>query len=185
MGSKFFKPKKDTRVLMVGLDNAGKTTILCRLKLGLVMATTPTVGFNVETVRYKKLRFCIWDVGGQDKIRGLWRHYYQNTQAVVFVVDSSDRDRLQEAKTELTRLIQEPELANAFVLVLANKQDLSLSLSGAEVAEHLGLAGPKTITKNEFKVQPCCAMSGIGLEEGLEWMSNTLTSRHKKRAQTR
>jgi len=185
MGSKLFKGKKDTRVLMVGLDNAGKTTILCRLKLGLVMATTPTVGFNVETVRYKKLKFCIWDVGGQDKIRGLWRHYYQNTTAVVFVVDSSDRERLQEAKSELVRLLQEPELENAFVLVLANKQDLPLSLSGQEIAEQLGLVGTKTIAKNEYKVQPCCAMSGIGLEDGLEWMSNTLMGRKKRRARTR
>jgi len=72
--------KKEMRILMVGLDAAGKTTILYKLKLGEVVTTIPTIGFNVETVEYKNISFTVWDVGGQDKIRPLWRHYYQNTQ---------------------------------------------------------------------------------------------------------
>ena len=72
--------KKDVRILMVGLDAAGKTTILYKLKLGEIVTTIPTIGFNVETVEYKNISFTVWDVGGQDKIRPLWRHYYQNTQ---------------------------------------------------------------------------------------------------------
>merc|ERR1711892_782152 len=85
--------KKDMRILMVGLDSAGKTTILYKLKLGEIVTTIPTIGFNVETVEYKNIGFTVWDVGGQDKIRPLWRHYFQNTQAVIFVVDSNDRER--------------------------------------------------------------------------------------------
>ena len=86
--------KKEMRILMVGLDAAGKTTILYKLKLGEVVTTIPTIGFNVETVEYKNISFTVWDVGGQDKIRPLWRHYYQNTQGLIFVVDSNDRDRV-------------------------------------------------------------------------------------------
>merc|ERR1712100_372560 len=78
--------KREMRILMVGLDAAGKTTILYKLKLGEIVTTIPTIGFNVETVEYKKINFTVWDVGGQDKIRPLWRHYYQNTQGLILVV---------------------------------------------------------------------------------------------------
>jgi ADP-ribosylation factor protein 1 len=93
--------KKEMRILMVGLDAAGKTTILYKLKLGEVVTTIPTIGFNVETVEYKNISFTVWDVGGQDKIRPLWRHYYQNTQGLIFVVDSNDRDRIDPGKWRL------------------------------------------------------------------------------------
>ena len=95
--------KKEMRILMVGLDAAGKTTILYKLKLGEIVTTIPTIGFNVETVEYKNISFTVWDVGGQDKIRPLWRHYYQNTQGLIFVVDSNDKDRVGEAHDELHR----------------------------------------------------------------------------------
>jgi small GTP-binding protein len=93
--------KKEMRILMLGLDAAGKTTILYKLKLGEVVSSVPTIGFNVETVEYKNIKFTVWDVGGQDKIRLLWRHYYQNTQGLIFVVDSADKERVGLAKEEL------------------------------------------------------------------------------------
>merc|ERR1712118_507816 len=96
---------QDMRILMVGLDAAGKTTILYKLKLGEVVTTIPTIGFNVETVEYKNISFTVWDVGGQDKIRPLWRHYYQSTQGLIFVVDSNDRDRVDNARDELHRML--------------------------------------------------------------------------------
>ncbi|KAK9221418.1 hypothetical protein WN944_009844 [Citrus x changshan-huyou] len=99
--------KKEMRILMVGLDAAGKTTILYKLKLGEIVTTIPTIGFNVETVEYKNISFTVWDVGGQDKIRPLWRHYFQNTQGLIFVVDSNDRDRVVEARDELHRMLNE------------------------------------------------------------------------------
>lgn len=89
----------------VGLDAAGKTTILYKLKLGEIVTTIPTIGFNVETVEYKNISFTVWDVGGQDKIRPLWRHYYQNTQGLIFVVDSSDTKRIAEAEQELANMV--------------------------------------------------------------------------------
>merc|ERR1712050_798636 len=89
--------KQDMRILMVGLDAAGKTTILYKLKLGEVVTTIPTIGFNVETVEYRNICYTVWDVGGQDRIRKLWRHYYQGTQGIIFVVDSNDRERISES----------------------------------------------------------------------------------------
>jgi ADP-ribosylation factor protein 1 len=95
-----FSGHKDMRILMVGLDAAGKTTILYKLKLGETVTTIPTIGFNVETVEYRNIAFTMWDVGGQDKIRPLWRHYYTNTQAIIFVVDSNDRDRIETSSSK-------------------------------------------------------------------------------------
>ena len=102
--------KKDVRILMVGLDAAGKTTILYQLKMGETVKTIPTIGFNVETLDYKGLNFTVWDVGGQDKIRVLWKHYYQNTDGLIFVVDSNDRDRIEDAAEELKKMLAEEEL---------------------------------------------------------------------------
>eukprot|EP00126_Sphaerothecum_destruens_P004167 Sdes_comp18035_c0_seq3m7358 len=131
--------KQEMRILMVGLDAAGKTTILYKLKLGEIVTTIPTIGFNVETVEYKNISFTVWDVGGQDKIRPLWRHYFQNTQGLIFVVDSNDRDRIAEAKDELQKMLAEDELRDAIVLVFSNKQDLPNALSAGEITEKLGL----------------------------------------------
>ncbi|KAI8212998.1 ADP-ribosylation factor [Colletotrichum sp. SAR 10_76] len=131
--------KKEMRILMVGLDAAGKTTILYKLKLGEIVTTIPTIGFNVETVEYKNIQFTVWDVGGQDKIRPLWRHYFQNTQGIIFVVDSNDRDRIVEAREELQRMLNEDELRDAILLVFANKQDLPNAMNAAEITDKLGL----------------------------------------------
>merc|ERR1712076_269360 len=114
-------------------------TILYKLKLGEVVTTIPTIGFNVETVEYKNINFSVWDVGGQDKIRKLWRHYYQNTQGLFFVVDSNDRDRIDDAREELSKILNEDEMQNAVLLVFANKQDLPNSMPTAEVSDKLGL----------------------------------------------
>ena len=132
---------------MVGLDAAGKTTILYKLKLGEVVTTIPTIGFNVETVEYKNISFTVWDVGGQDKIRPLWRHYYQNTQGLIFVVDSNDRERVEAAKDELHRMLSEDELSESVVLVFANKQDLPNAFSAAELTDRLGLQSTTTFFK--------------------------------------
>ncbi|KXJ69769.1 hypothetical protein RP20_CCG025906 [Aedes albopictus] len=131
--------KKQMRILMVGLDAAGKTTILYKLKLGEIVTTIPTIGFNVETVEYKNICFTVWDVGGQDKIRPLWRHYFQNTQGLIFVVDSNDRERIVEAEKELQSMLQEDELRDAVLLVFANKQDLPNAMTAAELTDKLHL----------------------------------------------
>ncbi|KAH9670477.1 ADP-ribosylation factor A1B [Citrus sinensis] len=155
--------KKEMRILMVGLDAAGKTTILYKLKLG----------FNVETVEYKNISFTVWDVGGQDKIRPLWRHYFQNTQGLIFVVDSNDRDRVVEARDELHRMLNEDELRDAVLLVFANKQDLPNAMNAAEITDKL--AGILCVP---FRyIQSTCATSGEGLYEGLDWLSNNIANK--------
>merc|ERR1712132_24809 len=157
--------KKEMRILMVGLDAAGKTTILYKLKLGEVVTTIPTIGFNVETVEYKNINFSVWDVGGQDKIRKLWRHYYQNTQGLIFVIDSNDRDRIEDAREELANMLGEEEMRNAVLLVFANKQDLPNSMTAAEVTEKLGL---HSMRNRQWFIQSACATTGDGLYEGLD-----------------
>merc|ERR1711964_704678 len=124
---------------MVGLDAAGKTTVLYKLKLGEVVTTIPTIGFNVETVEYKNIRFTVWDVGGQHKIRKLWRHYYQGTDGLIFVIDSSDRDRIEDAREELSNILGDDEMKDAVLLVFANKQDLPNAMTSTEVSEKLSL----------------------------------------------
>lgn len=239
----------DPFVLQVGLDAAGKTTILYKLKLGEVVTTIPTIGFNVETVEYKNISFTVrhhsqprappqlahacrilcnlitslalrtqpmdliarllqagcsivhdyspcvcvcvcpnahclrpfvcpqvWDVGGQDKIRPLWRHYYQNTQGIIFVVDSNDRERISEAKAELDRMLSEEELRDAYLLVFANKQDLPKAVPVAKLADELGLHVLKT-TGRVWNIQGCCATTGDGLYEGLDWLSEKISKR--------
>jgi len=166
--------KKDMRILMVGLDAAGKTTILYKLKLGEIVTTIPTIGFNVETVEYKNINFTVWDVGGQDKIRPLWRHYFQNTQGLIFVVDSNDRERISEAAEELNKMLNEDELRDAAVLVFANKQDLPNAMSVAEVTDKLGL---HQLRSRKWYIQSTCATSGDGLYEGLDWLSNVLSGK--------
>ncbi|XP_056323727.1 ADP-ribosylation factor 4b [Danio aesculapii] len=166
--------KKEMRLLMVGLDAAGKTTVLYKLKLGEVVTTIPTLGFNVETVEYKNISFTVWDVGGQDIIRRLWRHYYQNTKGLIFVVDSSDRDRIETAAEELKMMLAEDEMRDAVLLVLANKQDLPKAMPAHELTDRLGL---HALRGRQWFVQSTCAVQGSGLYEGLDWLTDQLSKR--------
>ena len=162
---------KEVRMLMVGLDAAGKTTILYQLKMNETVKTIPTIGFNVETLDYKGLNFTVWDVGGQDKIRVLWKHYYQNTDGLIFVVDSNDKDRVEDAAEELKKMLAEEELKDCVVLVMANKQDLKDAMTPNDVTEKLGLSQLKG---RQWLVQGTSATTGQGLKEGLDWMAGVL-----------
>jgi len=163
--------KKPIRIIMVGLDAAGKTTILYKLKLGEVVTTIPTIGFNVETVEHKSVSFTVWDVGGKDKIRPLWRHYFQGCDALVMVIDSNDRDRAGDARDELHRMLNEDELRDAALLVFANKQDLPNAMSAAEVTEKLGL---HSLRQRRWYLQAACGTSGDGIYAGLDWLSSAV-----------
>ena len=164
--------------------------------MGEVVTTIPTIGFNVETVKTKNIAFTTWDVGGPDKIRPLWRyilsyffvfpiylfiiffserHYLQNAQAFTFVVDSNDRERIDEAALEFSKLLREDDLQETVVLIFCNKQDLPNAMSPEEVTYKLGL---KSICKyHRWFVQPCCAISGDGINEGFIWVSQQLSRR--------
>eukprot|EP01135_Chromosphaera_perkinsii_P009330 Nk52_evm6s1737 gene=Nk52_evmTU6s1737 len=162
---------KELRILILGLDGAGKTTILYRLQVGEVVSTIPTIGFNVETVQYKNLKFQVWDLGGQTSIRPYWRCYYANTDAVIYVVDSADRERMSISKSELLSMLDEEELRNAILMVFANKQDIEGAMTPSEVSHALGLAALKSRTWSIFKTS---AKKGEGLDEAMEWLVNNL-----------
>ena len=170
--SSYFQ-KEEARLIMCGLDAAGKTTILYVSKLGEVVTTIPTIGFNVETVTYGKLQLTAWDVGGRDKIRPLWRHYYQNTSGLVFVLDSNDRERINEACEELHRMANEDELKNKPILIFANKQDLPNAMSVSEVTEKLNLSKLDS-AGTKWYVQASAATQKEGIYEGFDWLSKTI-----------
>ncbi|KAF1887488.1 hypothetical protein Lal_00040542 [Lupinus albus] len=166
---------KEARILVLGLDNAGKTTILYRLQMGEVVSTIPTIGFNVETVQYNNIKFQQTFVyaGGQTSIRPYWRCYFPNTQAIIYVVDSSDTDRLVIAKEEFHAILEEEELKGAVALIFANKQDLPGAIDDAAVTEALEL---HKIKNRQWAIFKTSAIKGEGLFEGLDWLSNTLKS---------
>jgi ADP-ribosylation factor protein 1 len=160
--------------LFTGLDAAGKTTILYKLKLGNVVPTIPTTAFNVETVEYKNISFNIWDLGGRCHKAGIYRHYYHDTQALVLVVDSSDRDRIEDVHHHISVLLGVDALRDVPLLVYANKQDLANAMSDAEIIERPGL---RQLTDRQWFMQTACAYTGDGLSEGLDWLCRTLSDR--------
>ncbi|KAG7862970.1 hypothetical protein KL939_000289 [Ogataea angusta] len=158
---------KEIRILILGLDGAGKTTILYKLQMGEVVKTKPTIGFNVETLTYKNISINMWDLGGQTSIRPYWRCYYANTAAVIFVVDSTDKERIEVAKKELHMMLKEDELTDSALLVFANKQDQPGALTAAEVSKALGLVDLKD---RSWSIVASSAIKGEGLSEGLDWL---------------
>lgn len=169
-----FIGRKEQRILMTGLDNSGKTTISHTKKLEVV-TTIPTGGLFVKlsTVKdgYDVVTFTTYDTGGRINVRPLKRSYYKNTDAIVFVIDSADRRRMEEARHELMEMMSEDLLRNSPVLVFANKQDLLCSMSESEVVDALNL---KSLSNRRWFVKGCCAKSGQGLDEGFEWLKLAL-----------
>jgi len=170
-------------ILVTGLDCAGKTTTLYKLRLE-IETTIPTIGFNVETgQRHKKgkggdLGCVSWDVGGEDKIRPLWRHFLEGIDGLWFVVDSNDKERMEEASRELKWFLKEDLLERCPLLIFANKQDLPNALSPEEVAVRMGF-DPDEDQEEDWKLRPWyvqggCATSGEGLNESVEWLVDTI-----------
>ena len=164
--SLLFSPQKKKHIYFLLMTNK---SLLPEKIISLIIIS----GFNVETVEYKNISFTVWDVGGQDKIRPLWRHYFQNTQGLIFVVDSNDRDRISEARDELHRMLNEDELRDAVLLVFANKQDLPNAMTAAEITDKLGL---HSLRQRHWFIQSTCATSGEGLYEGLDWLSTNIAN---------
>ena len=212
MGSCLVK-EKECRLTMIGLDATGKTTILYKLKLGEIVFNIPQIGFSVETIEFNDMKFTIWDVKGQTEIRPLWRHYYQNIQALIFVIDSNDRQRLNPMKLQQSKsliygylmdediptsiidichkyyyegndenesakeilygknVLNHAELVNVPLLIFANKQDLPNAMSVDEIENTLELDG---IKDRDWHIEGCCATTGDGLYEGLNWIYKIL-----------
>ena len=159
--------KNEIRILILGLDNAGKTTLLHKLQLSSVTETVPTIGFNLETVTYNNLQLQVWDLGGQGTLRPYWRCYYPNTNAVIYVIDSSDRDRVDIAKKEMHIMLQENDLRSVPLLVFANKQDLPGAMPESEMSVLLGLA---SIKDRQWRMVRSVIKQGDGVREGLDWL---------------
>eukprot|EP01010_Urceolus_cornutus_P001449 NODE_1990_length_681_cov_221.936709_g1554_i0.p1 GENE.NODE_1990_length_681_cov_221.936709_g1554_i0~~NODE_1990_length_681_cov_221.936709_g1554_i0.p1 ORF type:complete len:179 (-),score=44.45 NODE_1990_length_681_cov_221.936709_g1554_i0:82-618(-) len=160
------KNDKEARLLFLGLDNAGKTTVLKKLSDEDISHISPTQGFNVKTLTQEGFKLNAWDIGGQKAIRAYWPNYFENTDVLVYVVDAADKKRLEETGVELNQLLEEDSLKSASVLVLANKQDLANALGAQEVAQALKL---EAIRDRKWTIQACSAKNGDGLQEAMEW----------------
>ncbi|XP_042640263.1 ADP-ribosylation factor-like protein 4C isoform X2 [Tyto alba] len=169
-------------IVMLGLDSAGKTTVLYRLKFNEFVNTVPTIGFNTEKIRLsngtaKGISCHFWDVGGQEKLRPLWKSYSRCTDGIIYVVDSVDVDRLEEAKTELHKVTKFAENQGTPLLVIANKQDLPKSLPVAEIEKQLALH--ELTPSTTYHIQPACAIIGEGLTEGMDKLYEMILKRRK------
>jgi len=162
---------EEHKIVIVGLDNAGKTTILYQFLMNEVVHTSPTIGSNVEEVVWKNIHFLMWDIGGQESLRSAWSTYYTHAEFVILVVDSTDRERLPIIKDELFRLVAHEDLQKASLLVLANKQDIKNSMTAAEISQSLNLT---SIKDHAWHIQACCALTGEGLYQGLEWIVSNI-----------
>ncbi|NXF34053.1 ARL11 protein, partial [Nyctibius bracteatus] len=164
--------KRDAQVVMLGLDFAGKSTLLYKLKSGRTVETCPTVGFNVESLQTPcGVSFTLWDVGGQGSLQASWPDYLEDTNTLIFVLDSTDTARLPEAVAALEETLSHPSMAGVPVFLLANKQEVPGALALAELGERLRwgrLAGHRWVLRG------CSAHTGQGLQEALAVLEELL-----------
>ena len=167
---------KDIQCLMIGIDDAGKTKILYKMKRDEVVETISTIGFNCETINHNDFECTIWDVGGNNRIRSLWKHYFGVNDAIIFVVDSSNSNRMDEARDELKKLLNVDELKDSPLLVFANKCDLQNAMSENEITNRLDL---NSINDRPWSLQMSSALTGYGLKEGLEFICKQVKLKRK------
>lgn len=168
---------REVRVIMLGLDNSGKTTILRRLSDEDPMNVRPTQGFEMKTITQGDFQLETWDIGGQKSIRPFWRNYYEGADALIFVIDASDRRRIEEAGVELQQLLDEEKLTDIPLVIFANKQDLLNAMTAAELSEELHLS---SIRDRVWQIFPCSAKENSGILVGMEFLANELTTRRRK-----
>uniref|UniRef100_A0A4X2L8D5 ADP-ribosylation factor-like protein 14 n=2 Tax=Vombatus ursinus TaxID=29139 RepID=A0A4X2L8D5_VOMUR len=160
-----FSKVKHARVLLLGLDFSGKSTILYKLKQAKDFTTLPTIGFNVEMIKMEKnIHLTVWDVGGQLHMRSFWDQYCENTDVLVYVVDSTDQRHLEDSRREFKLLLKNEHIRCVPVLLLANKQDLPGACTAEDITRKFKMK--KNCGDRDWYVQPCCAISGDGLAEG-------------------
>ena len=171
---KLKEKEKNVRILMLGLDNAGKTTILKKFNGEDISSISPTLGFNIKTLEHKGYNLNIWDVGGQKSLRSYWRNYFETTDGLIWVVDSADARRMQDCKKELHSLLQEERLLGATLLVFANKQDLPGALKAKEIKNALEL---EKIKSHHWQIIWCSAVTGENLLQGMDWLLQDVSAR--------
>ncbi|XP_069689425.1 ADP-ribosylation factor-like protein 2 isoform X1 [Periplaneta americana] len=166
--------EREMRILMLGLDNAGKTTILKRFNGEEIDTISPTLGFNIKTLEHRGYKLNVWDVGGQKSLRSYWRNYFESTDGLIWVVDSADKRRLDDCRKELHALLEEERLAGATLLVFSNKQDLPGSLLAEEIRDILEL---QSIRTHHWQIIWCSAVTGQNLLEGINWLIDDIAAR--------
>lgn len=173
--------KREARVIVIGLDNSGKTTLIHHLKpkKARTLEVTPTVGFAVEEFSLKNVSFTVYDMSGQGRYRSLWEHYYADVQAIIYVLDSTDKIRMCVAKEELDILLGHENIRQNRIPILffANKMDIPGALSPEESMEHLEL---DRIRDKPWHITSSNAVTGEGIEEGIEWLCESLASSSHK-----
>mmetsp|Transcript_25373 Transcript_25373/g.62446 ORF Transcript_25373/g.62446 Transcript_25373/m.62446 type:complete len:187 (+) Transcript_25373:64-624(+) len=168
--------EREVRILILGLDNAGKTTIVKKLCGQPIDTIEPTLGFQIESLEYQNYHLNLWDIGGQSSIRAYWRNYFEQTDGLVWVVDSADLSRLHLVRSELENLLQQERLAGATLLIWANKQDIAGSVPPSKIVEALGLEGVQ-FQNRHWAIHPCSAVTGNGLMEGMDWLIEDISNR--------
>ena len=166
----FSRSRNNFKIIILGIQNAGKTTILYRLAIGQLIKTTPTIGSNVEEISYNNIKLQAWDLGGQESTRSLWNVYYVNTDAIIYVIDTHD-ENYDDSKSQFYKLLENETLKNAVILIYANKQDLPGAKNVADIIQIYGL---DTIKDHIWHIQPCSAQTGEGLITGMKWLSDQL-----------
>ena len=169
----FSRSRNNFKIILLGIQNAGKTTILYRLSIGEFVNTTPTIGSNVEEINYNNVKLQAWDLGGQESTRSVWDVYFVNTDAIIYVIDTHD-ETYDDSKTQFYKLLSNETLKNAVILIYANKQDLPGAKSVAEIIQIYEL---DTIKDHIWHIQPCSAQTGEGLITGMKWLSDQLVFR--------
>lgn len=169
--------EKEVRILILGLDNAGKTTVVKKLCGEPIDAIEPTLGFQIQSLKYASYNLNLWDVGGQKSIRAYWRNYFEQTDGLVWVVDSADVYRLTLCRHELAAILNQERLAGASLLILANKQDVDGALPPEKIAEILQLGEDARYANRHWKILPCSAVTGQGLVDGMDWIVHDIGSR--------
>ncbi|NP_775379.1 ADP-ribosylation factor-like protein 13B [Danio rerio] len=174
------EPARKVTLVMVGLDNAGKTATVRGIQGESPLDVAPTVGFSKVDLKQGKFEVTIFDLGGGKRIRGIWKNYYSESYGVVFVVDSSDVQRIQETRDTMAEVLRHPRIAGKPVLVLANKQDQDGAMAEADIIETLSLE--KLVNENKClcQIEPCSAVLGYGkkvdksIKNGLNWLLNNI-----------
>jgi small GTP-binding protein len=163
------------KLMMGGLDASGKTTLLYQMKTGGVIQTTPTIGFNVESININNMEMNIWDIGARSKSFALYKHYFQDLDVFILVVDSSDPERFPEIQENIFHFFEDPQIENVLILVLANKQDLKNALNCSEIVEKLEL----NKIKQTWHIQPISGLKGTGVNEAFQWVGDEMAKRKK------